>query len=258
MILTCPSCSASYNVPKEAIGSEGRTVRCKKCRHEWFQDGEKQALEDLINHIQAHPDDLNDIDFDDGKKKPKLAAPPKDSVPLREKVAGLTQKIFPPELKTYLFSKGNRGYLDHFASFMVALAAFMCFFWFLVEERWTITRYVPSLTSVYEAGGFPLYNYARINPEEALIIDRVTLETDEDKRNLIGSLINLSSSNIKVPKLKLLFLDETGKPLKEMLQALPISVIAKEKTYQFNISLPDSAPKLFGSIKMSFTETLKH
>ena len=39
MIITCPACATRYVVPDSAVGAEGRTVRCAKCRHSWFQEG---------------------------------------------------------------------------------------------------------------------------------------------------------------------------------------------------------------------------
>ncbi len=38
MIIACPACATRYAVPESAIGGEGRTVRCAKCKHSWFQD----------------------------------------------------------------------------------------------------------------------------------------------------------------------------------------------------------------------------
>jgi predicted Zn finger-like uncharacterized protein len=39
MIIACPACATRYVVPDSAIGVEGRTVRCAKCKHSWFQEG---------------------------------------------------------------------------------------------------------------------------------------------------------------------------------------------------------------------------
>ena len=37
MRLTCPNCSAQYEVPDEVIPDEGRDVQCSNCEETWFQ-----------------------------------------------------------------------------------------------------------------------------------------------------------------------------------------------------------------------------
>lgn len=47
MIIACPACATRYAVPDSAIGVEGRTVRCAKCRHSWFQDASMENLAEV-------------------------------------------------------------------------------------------------------------------------------------------------------------------------------------------------------------------
>ncbi len=44
MIIACPACGTRYALPDSAIGVEGRTVRCAKCKHSWFQEAPEMAL----------------------------------------------------------------------------------------------------------------------------------------------------------------------------------------------------------------------
>ncbi len=53
MIIACPACSTRYAVPDSAIGVEGRTVRCAKCRHSWYQEGPE--LERVLDGVSAAP-----------------------------------------------------------------------------------------------------------------------------------------------------------------------------------------------------------
>ncbi|HUH22434.1 MAG TPA: MJ0042-type zinc finger domain-containing protein, partial [Brevundimonas sp.] len=50
MILTCPSCATSYFVSDEAIGPNGRSVRCKACAHNW-----RATLEEPLELSEAPP-----------------------------------------------------------------------------------------------------------------------------------------------------------------------------------------------------------
>lgn len=36
MKITCPDCSTSYEIKAEALGAEGRSVKCAKCGNRWF------------------------------------------------------------------------------------------------------------------------------------------------------------------------------------------------------------------------------
>ena len=39
MQLSCPNCGAKYEVPENAIGPNGRKIRCRACETSWFQPG---------------------------------------------------------------------------------------------------------------------------------------------------------------------------------------------------------------------------
>jgi predicted Zn finger-like uncharacterized protein len=45
MIITCPSCGASFNIKPEALGPNGRSVKCSKCAHRWHATADEDASE---------------------------------------------------------------------------------------------------------------------------------------------------------------------------------------------------------------------
>ncbi|WP_120632390.1 zinc-ribbon domain-containing protein [Ruegeria sp. EL01] len=59
MRLTCPNCSAQYEVPDEVIPEEGRDVQCSNCDQTWFQA--KHPTDEISEPAQVE-DDAADAD----------------------------------------------------------------------------------------------------------------------------------------------------------------------------------------------------
>lgn len=62
MIIACPACKTRYAVPDTAIGPAGRSVRCAKCSHSWYQAGPKLPVPPqaetvaALSRLQRDPD----------------------------------------------------------------------------------------------------------------------------------------------------------------------------------------------------------
>src|SRR3982751_4575430 len=59
MILTCESCHTRYLVPGDAIGPDGREVRCAACHHQWFQ--EPQEFFQYVEEVEPIPEAVRPV-----------------------------------------------------------------------------------------------------------------------------------------------------------------------------------------------------
>lgn len=92
MIIACPACATRYVVPDSAVGVDGRTVRCAKCRHSWFQEGP------IEQHVAAAAGPV----FDDAVPPEAVPAPPppqEDLAPPRDPRPGFAERILPEQRK---------------------------------------------------------------------------------------------------------------------------------------------------------------
>ncbi|EEE43596.2 zinc-ribbon domain-containing protein [Roseibium alexandrii] len=57
MKITCPECSTSYEIKPEALGPEGRSVKCAKCGNRWFVSPKDEDKDTAAFEADATEDD---------------------------------------------------------------------------------------------------------------------------------------------------------------------------------------------------------
>lgn len=70
MRLTCPTCTAQYEVPDDVIPSEGRDVQCSDCGTTWFQEGAHAAGVQPVQPTYDAPE-TKDVDAEDYAHAPE-------------------------------------------------------------------------------------------------------------------------------------------------------------------------------------------
>jgi len=82
MIIACPACGTKYVVPDNAIGDSGRTVRCAKCKHSWFQGPNEERKSPEPAPAAVAPTDTQPAVKD---PSPEPAPPPPEPAPEQHK-----------------------------------------------------------------------------------------------------------------------------------------------------------------------------
>ncbi len=73
MLLACPNCHATFRVPAQALGEQGRSVRCSSCHGDWFAEPrdllpeELPQMEEAVNEAfsSAVEEDVSEVNIED-------------------------------------------------------------------------------------------------------------------------------------------------------------------------------------------------
>lgn len=255
MILTCPSCSAKYNIPEESLGSDGREVRCAKCGHVWHQKSAKNALDDLITQIQSV--EMDEILFGSTTNTDKTANKIKQKKSKNKKsLAPFVMSCINAIKHPKAFFTSLKPITQHgFAGFMVGLAVFMCLFYGLVSMRVSVTQAIPATTRVFDNLGFYIPKPSTPNAEKKLAFDHLTLnEKQGEIPSISGQLVNLTADAVAIPAMHIRFLDKSKNTLFSLPYLAPVASIEKEASIPLNIRLTEKLPVGTTSIDIIFTE----
>jgi predicted Zn finger-like uncharacterized protein len=90
MRLTCPNCSARYEVADSMIPPEGRDVQCSNCSTTWFQPGRRTDVAPAVRVERPAPEGPTAAAAASGRAATEVSAPPAPPAPEPEDRAGGT------------------------------------------------------------------------------------------------------------------------------------------------------------------------
>jgi len=191
MILTCPNCATRYSTTADAIGDNGRTVRCSSCNTTWFvstnpdildlkqQEAEEQHIIDTptkqaIEEVSSTDTDYNEYDRFDAHAEPVTGA----HVQIRDMV---DQR------------RRNRSLMGVSFIWFLTIAALGIAALFAFSNRQSIVEKYPGMATIYQAFGVevnaiglqfddPTIRRLPIDGVETLVINgHITNITNEDR-----------------------------------------------------------------------------
>ena len=225
MILTCPACATSYFVPDEAIGPNGRRVRCKSCGHDWRATLEDEPLE--LSAAAGEP--VAEGGFGKREEAPEtLAETPAPELPRAFRAKAEQQR------KMRRAATQGAAWAGLAAIFLALIGAAFAF-------RLPIVQAWPQAAAVYELVGAPV-NLAGLEFEA---IGGATL-VDPAKVMVSGALRNIRDNEVVAPPVRVSLRDARGVEIAHRVVRIDAAPVLPGKVQGFAVVIPDPEHKAAG------------
>lgn len=223
MILTCPSCSTRYLVDRFDLREAGRTVRCVRCRHTWWQElpADAEPMAELLR-----PESLRPI-------------PPGSNLPAFRRAR--------PRL-----SKKAIGWFALAATVSVLVIALAAFRGPIIAGWPATSRLYAALGAAPEIGGQPI----ELRDVRTTRIAGETAPTESPGRPDIlveGSVVNVSAAAQPAPALRIALKDAEDRELRALHLPLAQTELAAGESVAFAARVED-APAAAASLSVTFEQ----
>ncbi|MCB9965104.1 MAG: zinc-ribbon domain-containing protein [Rhodospirillales bacterium] len=240
MIVTCPSCLSKFKLSADALGEEGRTVRCGDCRHQWFQTPEEDDNDALESDLEEGLEedgfavDLSDSQEEEDESSDSEAYPSLEESERPAATVYVSATAHLSEQKSAEDLMAARWGYRAAAVVFVLLCAGGVAFKSSISETW------PSTQAVYAFFGLG----GSTGPaKEDIAFERFTaISDDAHTLRLKGMVYNLTPEDIVLPALVVEVKNAEGLTANDIVVPLDEMVLEKEATHEFSQEVTSAPP----------------
>lgn len=259
MILVCPNCSTRYLLSSAAIGAEGRDVRCAKCAHEWFQEGDSEFFENqpFDDNTDYEDDDRGSESQDDdpfGDYQDQEEDNDWDGEAIPESVRPLPEKSNVPAFAKDVLRKPaslQARIMGYGAALLIFMGLIVVSFIFKTQ---IVSAWPPSAI-IYELAGSPLSLKGEKLVMESLSATIFKGEDDKDVLVLKGRVINLTDKPVNVPQMRAVLRSTNGEDGDSWIIDAPVDEVESGASFAFTSDYPN-VPGGVGSVNLTFVPTI--
>lgn len=242
MILTCPDCATRFKIKPEALGPNGRTVRCSQCKATWFVAAEPDALELIETETQQDIVRQDEAVPAPDTKAPASPAPESKAGPGSETASRTAEPSEPaPGPHTLIRERKERARVRRrligvgmIWVVTLGLLALMALAAFLFRAQ--IVKVFPGTAPVYKALGL------EANVLGLEIYDIQTKFGTNDGTPVLfvnGRIKNFATSKRDVDMIRLSFKNKAGERIASWVIEPPKAVLAPGETIKFATQYPN-------------------
>ena len=262
MILTCPECKSRYVVNPTALMPSGRTVRCAKCSHSWFEKRPEEDVEivppqeDVAEDTSDSKDHTADKYKSTEQKKEQNAAAkseensedfdfPINTPKKRRRPVPKGSNL--PALQNQKYGSSKLGWISLLVFVTLVVSAFL-----IMQD--TLSQSWPASKKLYYAIGLDGIDAVKASTEpkldpidERLVIDGLTprREIINNVSNLViaGFIENISDEMQTIPDLRVRLLDENRRVVREWSFNPQSDTVKPGEKVDFVTTLPSPPPE---------------
>lgn len=226
MNIVCPNCGTSYDVEASALGPDGRTVRCVRCRETWHARVDDMARADAL--VEA----ADEIGWDRAAGHAPAAAPALDGETIEHPVpriespplahdgraadwtiaaqndATVLSRVVPGRhggLRKFAFGSGPAKSVGFSPS--IAIAAMAALVMALIFWRNDVVRLLPQTAAFFQSAGLGV-NLRNLAFEDV----RISTEMVNGNRVFVieGAITPIARKAVEIPRLRFVVQDARG------------------------------------------------